>query len=69
MNPRDLELLTVRDVAGLLKLHVGTIWRESARAEVGLSSFPRPLRLGPKTVRWKAVDIGAYLDKLAGGAK
>lgn len=61
------QLLTVRDVAGLLKIHAGSVWRLSALAETGHSAFPRPLRLGGKTVRWRASDVAAYLDRLATG--
>ena len=70
MNPdattAPCQLLTVRDVAGLLKIHAGTIWRLSALAEAGHGDFPKPLRLGPKTVRWRTSEIAEYLDALAG---
>ena len=63
-----LDLLTAGDLAACLKIHRGTIWRLAAQAEAGLScrGFPRPLRLGPKTVRWLAADVVAYLHRLAG---
>jgi predicted DNA-binding transcriptional regulator AlpA len=60
------QLLTVKDVAALLKVHPRSVWRESARAETGLSVFPRPLRLGPKMVRWRLADVEAYVAALAG---
>lgn len=63
------QLLTVKDVAGMLKIHAGTIWRLAAQAEAGLPcrGFPRPLRLGGKTVRWRLADILGYLDALGAG--
>ena len=61
------ELLTVRDVARLLKIYPATIWRMAAFAEAGHGNFPRPLRLGPKTVRWRAADVDRYLSALAAG--
>ena len=62
-----IDLLTCADLAARLKLHKGTIWRLSAMAEAGLpcNGFPRPLRLGPKSVRWRAADVEAYLAGLA----
>ena len=62
----DCQLLTVKDVAGLLKIHAGTIWRLVALAETGHNGFPKPLRLGPKTIRWRLDDVQAYLTALAG---
>ena len=66
-TPPGLQLLTVQAVAKMLGLHQRTIWRMAAEAEAGLSSFPQPLRLRPKTVRFRASDIEAYIDSLAGG--
>ena len=64
--PRSSQLLTCRDVARTLKIHVRSVWRMAGLAEAGQGSFPRPLRLGPKTVRWKLADVEAYLTGLAG---
>ena len=55
------ELLTVKEVAGLLKIHVRSVWRMAATGQI-----PEPIRLGPKTVRWRAVDLEAHLTRLAG---
>ncbi len=60
------QLVTVKELSKLLQLHQRTIWRLSGLAEAGLSDFPRPLRLGPKTVRWRLTDVAAYLGRLAG---
>ena len=60
------ELLTVKQVAALLKIHPRSVWRFSALAEAGIGAFPKPVRLGPKTVRWAAADLQRYLDGLAG---
>ena len=69
MNPdattAPCQLLTVRDVAGLLKIHTGTVWRLSSLAEAGYGEFPKPLRLGAKTVRWRLSNVEAYLSALA----
>ena len=59
------QLLTVRDVADRLKIHVRTVWRFAALADMGQCDFPRPLRLAPKTLRWRLADVLAYLDRLA----
>ena len=65
----SIDLLTCADLSARLKIHRGSIWRMASLSEAGLpcNGFPRPLRLGPKTVRWRAVDVAAYLDALAGG--
>ena len=65
-NPTCLQLLGVKEVAGLLRLHPRSIWRLAAQAEGGLCNFPKPLRLAPKTVRWRLSDVQAYLATLAG---
>mgnify|MGYP003886172007 CR=1 FL=1 len=61
----SLKLLTVGQVADLLGISVRTCWRLSALAEAGHGSFPRPLRLSAKCVRWRLADLRAYLDHLA----
>jgi len=64
--PPSCQLLTCRDVSRLLRIHVRSVWRAAGLAEAGQSSFPKPIRLGPRTVRWKLADIEAYLARLAG---
>jgi predicted DNA-binding transcriptional regulator AlpA len=59
------KLLTVKDLAAMLDIHERTCWRLAAMAEAGHGDFPRPLRIGPKTVRWRLVDIEKYLETLA----
>jgi len=58
--------LTVQDVAGLLRIHRGSVWRLVSLSDAGHGDFPRAVRLGPKTIRWRACDIAGYLEKLAG---
>jgi len=60
----DLQCLTVKEVAALLRWSVRGVWRESALGEVGLSTFPRPLRMGGKRTRWRLREIESYLDRL-----
>jgi excisionase family DNA binding protein len=60
-------LLTVKEVAAILNIHERTCWRLAAMAEAGQGAFPRPLRIGPKTVRWRVSDVDAYLAALASG--
>jgi len=61
-----IRLLDVRELAAALGIHERTCWRLVAKAESGMSDFPRPLRIGPKTVRWRLSDVEAYLAVLAG---
>ena len=65
---QQIKLLTVTDLAGVLGISKRTCWRLSAQAEAGQGRFPRPLRLGPKTVRWRVADVEAYLGHMAGGS-
>ncbi len=58
-------LLDAKQLAGLLGIHERTVWRMAAQAEAGHGDFPRPLRIGPKTVRWRLADVEAYLAALA----
>jgi len=60
----SLKLLSVKQVADLLGVSPRTCWRLAAAAEAGLSSFPRPLRLSAKCVRWRLGDLRAYVDRL-----
>jgi len=69
MNDPGLKLLTVKDLAVMLGIHERTCWRLAAMAEAGQGDFPRPLRIGPKTVRWRLADVDAYLAALAGGGR
>ena len=64
--PENLRLLTVRQVAALLGIHTRSVWRLAALAKAGRGDFPPPLRIGPKTVRWRLADVQAYLANLAG---
>jgi len=51
-------LLTVKDVAEILSIGVRTVWRWRA-----LGKIPSPVRLTRQTLRWKASQLQAYLDK------
>jgi len=61
-------LLTVKDMARVLGIHERTVWRMAAQAEAGVTGFPRPVRIGRKTVRWRREDVEAYIEALAAGA-
>ena len=52
----------------MLHIHERTCWRLAALAEDGHGNFPKPLRIAPKTVRWRPSDVEAYLAALAGEA-
>jgi len=61
-----VQLLDVRQLATTLGMHPRSIWRLAALAEAGKGNFPMPLRIAPKTVRWRLRDVEAYLAALAG---
>lgn len=62
----SIRLLTVKERADMLGVHERTCWRLAAMAEAGQGDFPRPLRIGPKTIRWRLADVEEYLGVLAG---
>jgi predicted DNA-binding transcriptional regulator AlpA len=53
------ELLTVKDVAELYCLSIREVYRK-----VRCGALPQPIKLGPRTTRWKASEIQAHLDRL-----
>lgn len=52
-------LLTVKDVAELLSVAPRTVFRWSRQRKL-----PRPVKLSPRAVCWRASAIQAFLDKL-----
>ena len=52
-------LLTTKQVCGLVSLSRQEIWRRRR-----LGSFPRPVRIGPRRVGYRAEEIQAWLDAL-----
>jgi excisionase family DNA binding protein len=61
-------LLTVREVAKVLGIHVRTVWRLAAMAEMNEGTFPKPVRIAKKTIRWRPETLEKYLDSLAAEA-
>jgi len=64
-----MRLLAVKELAAMLGIHERTCWRLAAMAEAGQGDFPRALRIGPKTIRWRLADVEAYLGTLAGAGR
>jgi predicted DNA-binding transcriptional regulator AlpA len=62
-------LLTVKELAAALGVHERTCWRLAAMADAGQGDFPRPLRIGPRIIRWRIVEVEAYLAALATGGR
>ena len=53
------ELLTRPEVEGLVRLKKSAIYRLSDDPD---SDFPRPLKIGPKAIRWRRSELTAWLD-------
>ena len=52
----SLELLTVKEVARLLRLSTRQVWKLA-----GEKRLPEPVRLR-RSVRWRAADLKRFLD-------
>ena len=52
-------LLDVQTVARQLGIHRRTVWRL-----VSTGDLPPPIRLGPKTVRWRLTDLEQHLQRV-----
>ncbi|ODR98067.1 hypothetical protein AUC68_11245 [Methyloceanibacter methanicus] len=62
MRTDDLQLLSLRQVSGLLGICRTTIWSRLKNDP----DFPKPLRnlAGQKKLYWRRSTIAAYLDRL-----
>ena len=60
-NPEQL-FLSVQQVSERYSVSVDSIWRW-----VRLEKFPRPVKLGGQTTRWRLVDIMEYDSTLVAG--
>jgi excisionase family DNA binding protein len=56
------QLLTVREVADLMRVSRRTVWRWVAQGRL-----PGPVRYSRTCVRWKASVVRAYLEALPAG--
>jgi predicted DNA-binding transcriptional regulator AlpA len=61
-DPRfpDAQLLTAREVAALLRIHPRSVWRATSAGDI-----PKPIRIGPKVVRWRLSDLQAFIGGAA----
>lgn len=53
-------LLRLQDVLARTGLSKSTIYRM-----VGAQTFPKPVKVGGKTVRWRESDIDGWMSQLA----
>lgn len=53
-----LGLLTAEELGAQLGLSTSTIYRRRSLGE----SLPRAVRVGPRGVRWRQVDIDAWIE-------
>jgi prophage regulatory protein len=53
------QLLKIRDVIRIANVGKTSIYRLMAER-----SFPRPVRVSPKVVRWKAREVQDWMDRL-----
>lgn len=60
-DPRfaEAQLLTAREVAALLRIHPRSVWRATAAGDI-----PKPIRIGPKVVRWRLTDLAVFIGEV-----
>ena len=58
-NLPDSAMVDDKTIAVVLDCHRNTIWR---RAKTG--EFPKPIKTGPRSTRWKVRAIRAYIASL-----
>jgi predicted DNA-binding transcriptional regulator AlpA len=58
---RHVQLLDAREVAGLLRISIPTLWRCVKQERV-----PMPIHMGPRLVRWRLVDLERFVGVKAG---
>ena len=54
------QLLSIKDVCAKVGVCRTTIYARMAERK-----FPTPLKIGDKTVRWRADEIDAFIDRLS----
>jgi predicted DNA-binding transcriptional regulator AlpA len=59
-----ITLLTARQMAELLGVHVRSVWRMSQAGQI-----PPPIRMAERVVRWRLADLQVHLDGIASGGK
>ena len=57
---RHVQLLDAREVAGLLRISIPTLWRAVKQERV-----PAPIHMGPRLVRWRLVDLERFVGVTA----
>ena len=59
MNEEQPRLLRLAEVQKIVGLQHSEVYRR-----MGENRFPRPLKLGPKCVRWVAHEVKQWVDSL-----
>jgi predicted DNA-binding transcriptional regulator AlpA len=59
-DPRfpNSQLIKVNDVGEMLKMHPRSVWRAAAAGDI-----PKPIRIGPRVVRWRLGDLQAFIEE------
>ena len=59
MPTNPVTLLAAKAVCARVSLHRQRIYEMMNRDE-----FPKPIRIGPKMIRWRSDDIDTWIDQL-----
>ena len=60
MSETNYRLLNAREVQRLTAISHATLYRL-----VKAGRFPKPIRVGPNTSRWRSDEIAAHLERLS----
>jgi predicted DNA-binding transcriptional regulator AlpA len=59
--PQQQRLLTAREVADHLGVHVRSVWRLASTGRL-----PQPVRLSKRIVRWRQSDVAKAIEQAQG---
>ncbi|MGC9386440.1 MAG: helix-turn-helix transcriptional regulator [Hydrogenovibrio sp.] len=64
MNSKRIELLNLNNLVKMLNISRSTIYRKiKPNAKQYDPTFPKPIKVGQKAIRWRLSDVEKWLDE------